>query len=192
MDLVKEKQHRFFNTMWKERSTYTDDPLNFVIRLVRNTNNVLGRTINHFIVNDVISLSEVMSQVREGVRQSESSRRRTYVEINPTLEINYVYKEKHVIDEHHRVSFTQFRVSGHSLSCETGRWNRRGRGRLPLEQRLCVCGDIQTERHVTENCPVTQQIRNSYNFTRMETLFTDLFTPGESCKIINDILSMYK
>ncbi|KAK7074213.1 hypothetical protein SK128_018360, partial [Halocaridina rubra] len=54
----------------------------------------------------------------------------------------------HTINELHRLSFTRFRVCGHSLVCETGRWNRRGRGRLLPEERLCMCGDVQNERHL--------------------------------------------
>ena len=56
------------------------------------------------------------------------------------------------------------RVIGHSLAIETGRWNRRGRGRLKVAERLCPCGAVQTELHVLESCPLTQDVRTSYNF----------------------------
>lgn len=73
---------------------------------------------------------------------SESSRRKIYKEINPDFGVHQVYNVRHTIHETQRISFTQFRVSGHSLACETGRWNRRGRGRIPMEERLCVCGQV--------------------------------------------------
>ena len=59
-------------------------------------------------------------------------------------------------------------LGAHSLAIETGRWNRRGQGRLPREQRLCTCGDIQTERHVIETCPLTNPLRQHYGFTPLE------------------------
>ena len=51
-----------------------------------------------------------------------------------------------------------------SLACETGRWNRRIRGRLPMNERLCECGSVKTERHVKLDCPRTQHIRD-HNIT---------------------------
>ena len=62
------------------------------------------------------------------------------------------------INELERMEWTRLRLSSHSLAVEVGRWNRRGRGRLPMEERLCVCGQIQTEQHVIEICPRTQPI----------------------------------
>ncbi|MPD01169.1 hypothetical protein E2C01_096687 [Portunus trituberculatus] len=36
----------------------------------------------------------------------------------------------------------------HWLAVKVSRWNRRGRGRLPLEERLCPCGMVQTEDRI--------------------------------------------
>ena len=90
-----------------------------------------------------------------------------------------------------RVSFTRFRVSGHSLAIETGRWNRRGRGRLPVEERLCVCGQVQTEKHVVETCPVSRGVRQLYGLFRIEDLFNHTYNDEKTCKIIYDILKLY-
>ena len=46
------------------------------------------------------------------------------------------------LSEVERVSWTRLRISGHSLAVEEGRWNRRGRGGLPLEERLRSCNQI--------------------------------------------------
>ncbi len=130
--------------------------------------------------------------VVSGIRNSESSRRKTCKEINPTYEVHCVYKQRNTVNEVHRLAFTRFRVSGHSLACETGRWNRRGRGRLAPEDRLCVCGDIQTEQHVVQSCPLTNHLRQTYHFDTMQQLMTsDQFTPDLLCKIIHDILAAY-
>ena len=144
--------------MWLHRSQYDDDPLIFCINLVRDSNTNTARVIEHFLNNDVPDINEMMENVITELRASNSSRRTTYVNINPTCDVNFVYKQRHTINEQHRLSFTQFRVSGHDLACETGRWNRRGRGRLPLEERLCRCGLVQTEQHVVQQCPLTTHI----------------------------------
>ena len=64
-------------------------------------------------------------------------------------------------------------------------------GRLPVEERLCVCGDIQTERHVLQDCTLTQQIRDSHNFSTIEDIFSDTFDDDLTCKIIRQILDVY-
>ena len=78
------------------------------------------------------------------------------------------------------------------MCIETGRWNRRGRGRLPREKRLCVCGEVQTEWHVVEYCPVTRGIRQSVGLTRVEELFSGKYTYDVCCKIVHDILKSYQ
>ncbi|XP_063875059.1 uncharacterized protein LOC135108212 [Scylla paramamosain] len=63
------------------------------------------------------------------------SKRKTYLEMNPSLCGHPIYLEKQKVPEKDRVAFTRFRVSSHSLAVEVGRWSRRGRSRLPLEER---------------------------------------------------------
>ena len=190
-DLIKVKQHKFFHKMWQERSEYTDDPLVFAINTVKDSNTGTGRLIRALITTDVIDINESMQSVIAGICESESSRRLTYKDLNPSFVVHDIYKIKHNVNEIHRLSFTRFRVSGHSLACETGRWNRRGRGRLPMNERLCECNAIQTERHVVQDCPRTQHIRNAHQFVTVEQLFSDQFSIETTCKIIHDILSVY-
>ena len=111
--------------------------------------------MNKYTRDNVSDLSVLVGNVHRAIMTSQTSRCIVYRDINPTMAVHDVYRTRHTINDLHRVSFTRFRVSGHSLAVETGRWNRRGRGRLPLEERLCSCGAIQTERHVVENCPVS-------------------------------------
>lgn len=191
-DLVRHKQHKFFCKMWQERLEYQDDPLLYIINKVKNNNTVTGRLLINYINNDVVDLCEAKQKVINGISESNSSRRLTYKDINPSFTVHEIYKIKHNINENHRLAFTQFRVSGHSLSCETGRWNRRGRGRIPLEERLCECGSVQTERHVVQECPQTQHIRDSHQFVTLEHLFSDRFSSAMTCKIIYDMLSVYR
>ena len=44
-DMVKFRQHKFYHKMWQERSDMRDDPLNFAIRLVCDSNTHTGKTV---------------------------------------------------------------------------------------------------------------------------------------------------
>ena len=54
-----------------------------------------------------------------------------------------------------------------------GRWNRRGSGRLPLEERLCICGEEQTERHISEQCPKSLSLRLQHGVTTLENFVVE-------------------
>lgn len=178
--------------MWQDRHNDQDDPLIHAIRTVAESNTVTSRLVREYIRDEVRSLNEAMKSVTEGIVRNDSSRHMTYKIMNPDFAVHCIYTTRHTINETHRLSFTQFRVSGHSLVCETGRWNRRGRGRLPLEERLCSCGHIHTERHVVQHCSSTLRLRQLYDFSTIEDLFSDKFSPDMTCKIINEILNVYK
>ena len=190
-DLIKYKQHKYFFVTWPERENIPDDPLSFAINLVKNTNTPNGKLIKYMIQNRIVTLSDAMDGVRSYIQESDTSRCNTYKDINPDCSVHSIYTKKHNINEVHRISFTRFRVCGHSLAIETGRWNRRGRGRLPVEERLCVCGLVQTERHVIENCSISQRFRDRYHFNTLEDLFSDNFSDEMKCQIIHEILLLY-
>ncbi len=147
-----------------------DDPLIHIIRIVINSNCVTSRTVNEYIRPNVKDLKEARQNMIQSVINNNSSRRVTYRDINPLLAVSDIYTQQHTINEHHRVAFTRFRLSGNTFVCETGRWNRRGRGRLPLEDRLCVCGQVQTEVHVVTSCPLSQNLRDIYGFSDIQSL----------------------
>ena len=115
-----------------------DDPLALSLKIAMDHNYHTRTCIDNLlhVHNDV---EEGVSESKAGIINSTSSKRITYKEITHS-----VYKGKTHVNEHHRAAFTRFRVSAHSLAVEVRRWNRRGRGRLPLEERLCLCGEIQT------------------------------------------------
>ena len=190
-DMIKFKQHKFYHKMWQERSEMTDDPLSFAIRLVCNCNTNTGKMVKSMIREDIGDFSELLGNVHNTITTSYTSRFEIYKCINPSFSVHEIYKSRHAINETHRMSFTRFRVSGHSLAVETGRWNRRGRGRLPVEERLCVCGLVQTERHVIETCPFTQDLRQNYNISTLESIFTESLPSEVACKIVHEILAVY-
>ena len=60
-----------------------------------------------------------------------------------------------------------------------------------MEERLCPCGEIQTEEHVINNCPLSQHVRDEYKFTSIADLMSDKFPIEVVCKIIYNILNLY-
>ena len=53
-----------------------------------------------------------------------------------------------------------------------------------------MCGVVQTERHVVENCPTTQHVRDYYAFNSLDDLFSN-FSNDDVCKIVHDLLRLY-
>ena len=190
-DLIRFKQHKFYSNMLAERSNMIDDPLVFAIDIARRRNTVMSRTIGGFRDTNVPEMRTLINNVHARIRASSGSRCIVYCSLNPDFAVHSIYKERHTVNDRHRIAFTQFRVSGHSLCIESGRWNRRGRGRLPVEERLCVCGEVQTERHVVEVCPVTADIRQRTGLAEIEELFNGKFSNDIACKIVFDILKLY-
>ena len=169
-----------------------DDPLMFAMNLAREANIVPGVVISNFLSTSVPDTRSLMQSVYERIAASDGSRYVTYRTINPSFSLHSVYTERHSINDRWRMAFTRFRVSSHNLAIETGRWNRRGRGRLPVEERLCTCGAIQSERHVIEECPLSSSIRQVHNIGNINELFNGKYDNDTSCKIITKFLDLYK
>ena len=187
--IVKSRQRVFFSKMFNERYHIQDDPLGFVLRLVLNNNYSTKNYISNFInENPVNDCQQELETIKYNLRQSDSSRRMVYCNvINTNLSRHNIYTNKHNLNEVHRVFFTRFRVSSHMLAVETGRWNRRGRGRLPMEERLCSCGLIQSEEHVVSDCPISQNLRNKYGFASINDLMKGNIPDEIACKIVYEI-----
>ena len=190
--LVKSKQRAFFSKMWLERQRMEDDPLTLAIKMSMENRYQTRAYIAQLLHSTASDIDEGVREMKENISTSESSKRVTYKQINPDLSVHSVYRSDAHINEHHRVAFTRFRVSAHSLAVESGRWNRRGRGRLPMEERLCECGSIQTEAHVVEHCTLTQHLRDAHGFSTISDLFSDiLYGDHERCLILYKILDVY-
>ena len=192
--IVKSRQRSYFTKMFNERSRIFDDPLGFSLSLVLNGNFSTGNYLNNLISNSNFNdCHHEILMLKDSIRHAVSSRRITYCNvINIDLSIHNIYTYKHNIYELYRTAFTRFRVSSHMLAVETGRWNRRGRGRLPMEERLCSCGLVQSEEHVISSCPLSQSLRDNYEFTCIEELMSESFSNETVCKIIYEVLELYK
>ena len=76
------------------------------------------------------------------------------------------------------------------MAIEKRRWNRRGRGRLPVDERLCSCGLVQTEVHIIEECPISVHVRQLHNITSINELMS---RPDYDsvCRIVHRFLTLY-
>ena len=92
-----------------------------------------------------------------------------YKTVNPHLTTHRIYDDRSGrVNDLHRIAWTRLRLSAHSLAIEQGRWNRRGRGRLPVEERLWGCGVVQDERQILQDCPTTADTRATYGYRTVE------------------------
>ena len=171
--LVVARQRKFFQRLWWERRRMSDDPWAHALNLTLATNTPTSKHIQNLINNSLDDIKAGIQSVKQSILNSSSSRRLTYKVLNPTLTVHEVYKCRGKVNEVHRVAFSRPRVIGHTLAIETGRWNRRGRGRLEVAERLCPCRAVQTELHVIESCPLTQDIRTQYEFTSWTQIIND-------------------
>ena len=103
------------------------------------------------------SPAAVLSDVKARIRSADTTRAVTYMSINPTLEVQAVYrarqKSAHTF-EPHRIAFSRLRLGSHRLRVETGRWSH-----TPRDMRVCTCGPfVQDEDHVVRKCPRTRHV----------------------------------
>ena len=190
--LVKSKQRIFFAQAWVERGTMRDDPLGHVINLILEFDTPTTRYIRDLLNVNVDDLMEASDRLKQEVTTSDSSRLVLYKSINSEFKVHDIYSKKVIVNELERIEWTRLRLSSHTLAIEVGRWNRRGRGRLPMEERLCVCGQVQTEQHVIEACPRTHPIRTQYNISSMKDLLVERADYANVCHIVSLILKIFK
>ena len=152
---IKEAQITFFQKLMS-RSDYQGSPAQFVINLVRRKGCESGLYIDTLLnIRAGTEKKRSLELLRNKVAHSDSSRRQTYHMFNPLYAYHPVYTSD--IPEKDRKSFTQLRLGSHRLKIETGRWSR-----ISRENRLCSCGEIQTEQHVLLSCPATESLRRQY------------------------------
>ena len=106
----------------------------------------------------------------------EQTKLRTYVELNPNLEVSKIYSDRSVNDLQ-RIKVSQLRLSSHDLAIEKGRWSR-----IPRERRTCECGLVQTEKHVICDCVLTAACRQR-QYNSLSEFFEE--TPLALCNVVN-------
>ena len=161
------------------------------MRVVFRYNDCIARCLTDMTSNDINDIEEANTILKTKIINSTSNRLTFYKSINPNLNMHEIYKNITKVNEIERISWKRLRLSAHSLAIETGRWNRRGRGRLPVEERLCPCGQIQTEGHIIENCLISLQIRQFFNITTVNELLLTRTDYQTVCTAIHKLLSLY-
>ena len=186
---IRARQQAFFAKMVREREGREDDPLMFALRLTHADNKVMSAYIRE--LEGAADIIEADLRRRRGVvcADRQSTRARTYLDMNPGLSIHPVYVGQSLLDDALRIWFTRFRLSSHRLRIETGRW-----ARIDANERFCQYGDVvQSEKHVLEDCPLVQHIRTKY---RTENLELETFVCTEKTdsdlRLLRDILQFYE
>ena len=183
--MVKEAQIKFLQKL-TSRDGYAGCPAHFAINLATQVGAKAGKYVNTLRGASGCFRTADLENLRSKISGSESSRRKTYYEFNFHLTSHRIYKEN--VPEHLRIAFTRMRLGSHRLRIETGRWTR-----TPVEERLCICGEIQTERHVLLHCPVSRPLRGQFpglDFTNLGTLMDG--TPVEVAKYCTTILRNFE
>ena len=191
--VIRDRQRTAIKRLWDARRHMDDDPFAHTMNLVTSSRYVTSTYLTSLLNSRNNIIQDAMNFMKTGIETSTSTRRITYREVtNPELSISEIYFSEHLIPEDQRTAYTRFRVISHSLAVETGRWNRRGRGRLPLEERLCPCGTVQTEEHVVQHCPMSQHLRDEYNIASMQQLNGEDLSFEEKCQFIFKITQLFK
>ena len=103
------------------------------------------------------------------IRAATGSKSVYYCDINTSLEVHPMYEASEV-KEHDRICSTRLRLSSHDLAIEKGRWSRTRR-----ENRLCSCGEVQTEEHIVCSCAKTEAVRvlnTDVDFSNLQNVFS--------------------
>lgn len=161
--LIKNIQQRSYRKLLNDETrSPLDDPFMFAYELSKNANVHFANYIFILSGSDVNYKVAGIQHLENSIRSNNSSKRVLYRKMNPQLSVHSIYLLKNAsIPEFKRKSFTRFRLSAHSLKIESGRWSR---PITPLESRTCLCDStsIQSEEHVTLECPLTSHIRNQF------------------------------
>lgn len=173
---VKIIQKRTYKRLLSQNRDSNDDPFYFCYNLCLSSNipeaiyirDICSDNIHYSMINGVTDL-------KQKITNSFSSKINTYKSLNPSLVIHPVYENKYTgIEEYKRFEFSKFRLSSHKLRVEKDRWRR---PIPPYELRICPCdlNEVQDESHVLQSCSFTTHIRNEYtgiNFN-ISNFFTD-------------------
>ena len=121
------------------------------------------------------------------IRQQQSIKRSTYLEMNPELIESKIYSADD-LPEYLRIAYTRFRLSSHKLKIETGRWKG-----TPRENRRCKCDEnsVQDETHALLFCPLTLDIRRTFGICQANLASFFKENDGTVCaKVIYKVLKV--
>ena len=107
--------------------------------------------------------NNIAEKIRLKKTNDENSILATYYRINPLLKSPDFYHQL-LCMESERLVITRYRTGSHTLRIQTGRWKNELRN-----ERLCECKtDIQTIDHMLFKCPITENIRQIYQYGNLD------------------------
>jgi hypothetical protein len=171
---IRDKQMTYLKKLL-ERTDFRGSYIDFAINLAITCQSSMGLCIQS-LKDDIYqrtdsAASVSKSNIRARIRESNSTRRITYCEINPDLTVSPIYSPTCEVPEHARVATTRLRLSSHRLRVETGRWSR-----IPREERKCDCGQVQSEEHVLLFCPRSAALRSNFPVVSQVGSITQFFS----------------
>lgn len=150
-DIISQRQIRFFNKNCQSPH-FRASPLASVLKIAEQNRSPAWLSMQAL---GNLHFNKYMERAKEKIQTTNSSRFLCYKRLNPELTSHPVYRSTDVY-EYHRQAFTRLNLASHHLKVETGRWSR-----VPRDERLCPCGEVQDEEHVLMACPQTRHIRQT-------------------------------
>ena len=159
--VVQKRQYKFFKNCIQDR----DWPL--MRHIIRQAMDAKCNFIKHYTKlmdiydsADQITEESLRSMKENVVMKAERGQSRyvAYLELNPTLRRPDIYTSIPPTYKLHHV--TRVRMISHSLQIELGRHRRPV---IPRDERLCECGEVETEEHFTRFCNQYTHIRHKYD-----------------------------
>jgi hypothetical protein len=188
--IVQKRQYKFYKNCIQDR----DWPL--LRHIIRQAMDTKCTFINHYIklmqtyssADDITdkSLQEIRHKIHMKAERGQS-RYMTYIELNPLLRRPEIYDS--IVPTYKLHHTTRIRMISHSLQVELGRQRRPA---IPPEERLCKCGEVETEKHYTQHCNQYTHIRQKYTINNeielqqiLDSNFTyDYITELHNCREI--------
>ena len=163
---VRRRQHSFLKKLMA-RPGFNNSYVGWTISKAIEARSTMGRAISQLMNISQPDDSDLLNSVRI----SDTTRRKKYSEMNPSLECHPMYSSNS-LPEFARIAATRLRTGSHFLKVESGRWSR-----LDLKDRVCSCdsNSIQDESHVLFYCTLTADIRDSYPELRSYQSLNSLF-----------------
>ena len=121
--------------------------------------------------------ADILQKARSG-----KSRYITYIKVNPNLERSKIY-DRNFVSTFKLQKVIRLRTVSHSLEIETG---RHGRYRKMLEDRLCHCGEVESEEHFLLQCGTYDHLRKKYNVDEAFVL-SDVLELNNIENYVNDL-----
>ena len=102
-----------------------DDPFWHVFQIVNNSEYRSVRNLKNYIKDVTLQLYTFepnIESLKKFVRDKDTTRFKTYLEMNPNLTTHPIYDSDTLVNDSLRIKFTRIRLSSHCLRIELGRW----------------------------------------------------------------------